>query len=232
MYRYIGLHGWGEPLLNPRIFDMVSYAEAIGLETNLTTNGTLVGGRVAEIIDSGLRQIAFGVYDQKLFNNIVPAIKELIEERERQSRKTPRIYLDLTIYQRSLHHISDSIELAGDIGLDAVIVHRLFNAWRIEPAVKYITPDEEVRLFSEIREVAGSSGLPVYLPPRHSYPCRVVRYSIFIAVDGSVTPCCFLPEYCLGNVLETDLADILATECHRRFVAKMAVGTVCGRCAW
>lgn len=38
-FQYAGLHGWGEPLLNPHLFQMIEYAESEGIHTNLTTNG-------------------------------------------------------------------------------------------------------------------------------------------------------------------------------------------------
>ncbi len=232
MFHYVGLHGWGEPLLNRQLFDMVRYAESVGLATNLTTNGTLLSERMADIFDSGLRQIAFGVYDQKLLGDVLPSIGELVDTKRRRTSKTPKTYLDVTICQESLHQIRHFIELAHEIGLDAVIVHRLFSVYQVKPSVEYISSDTEAQLFQEIREIAGRSGLEVYLPPGHGYPCRVVKYSIFIDVNGVVTPCCFLPEYYLGNALETDLAEIIATGSHRRFVAEMAEGPICGRCRW
>jgi MoaA/NifB/PqqE/SkfB family radical SAM enzyme len=65
-FRYVGLHGWGEPLLNQQLFEMVKYAESKGVFTNLTTNGTLIREKIDSIFDSGLREIAFGVYDKGL----------------------------------------------------------------------------------------------------------------------------------------------------------------------
>ena len=58
LFRYVGLHGWGEPLLNRQIFEMIKYARSKGVITNLTTNGTLIRDRTDEILGSGLEEIA------------------------------------------------------------------------------------------------------------------------------------------------------------------------------
>ncbi len=232
VFRYVGLHGWGEPLLNSQLFDMVRYAEAKGLETNLTTNGRLLGERMEEIFASGLRQIAFGVYNLRLLREIVPAIAELIKIRNRRGLKIPKTYLDITICKESLQHIQNFIQIAHEIGMDAIILHRLFNVYKIDPAIEYISPDEEKRLFEEVKKTAKKRGIEIYLPVRHSYPCKVVRYSIFVTVDGEITPCCFLPEYHLGNALKMELEEVLATESYSNFVAEMAKHPICGRCSW
>ena len=80
--RYVGLHGWGEPLLNQQLFEMIRYAESKGVSTSLTTNGTLVQENIDGIFGSGLREIAFGVYDRELFSKVASQIEELIREKK------------------------------------------------------------------------------------------------------------------------------------------------------
>jgi MoaA/NifB/PqqE/SkfB family radical SAM enzyme len=56
-FRHVALHGWGEPLLNPELFQMVKYAESKGVSTELTTNGTLLETNIERILASGLGSI-------------------------------------------------------------------------------------------------------------------------------------------------------------------------------
>ena len=49
-FRYVGLHGWGESLLNQQLFEMVRYAESKGVYTSLTTNGTLIQDKIDSIL--------------------------------------------------------------------------------------------------------------------------------------------------------------------------------------
>jgi len=54
--------GWGEPLLHPRIFEMIRAAKARGCMTSMTSNGTALNERnAASLIDSGLDRLAISV---------------------------------------------------------------------------------------------------------------------------------------------------------------------------
>ncbi|MFB3906290.1 MAG: radical SAM protein [Acidobacteriota bacterium] len=54
--------GWGEPLLHPRIFEMIRAAKAKGCLTSMTSNGTALNERnSASLLDSGLDRLAISV---------------------------------------------------------------------------------------------------------------------------------------------------------------------------
>jgi len=56
------LMNWGEPLLHPRIIEMISYAHESNIETHITTNGTLLSeDKMRELLDSGLTRISFSM---------------------------------------------------------------------------------------------------------------------------------------------------------------------------
>jgi len=231
-FRYVGLHGWGEPLLNQQLFEMVKYAESKGVSTNLTTNGTLVSENIDRIFSSGLRQIAFGIYDRQLFTQCLPQISDLTTEKKRHHSKIPKTYLDITIYKDNLAQIPDLVRLAPELSVDAVILHRLFNVHKVDPSIKYISAEEEDELFDEIRELARVLKLELYLPPKHSFPCRIVKRSIFVTVDGEVTPCCFLPEFYLGNALEQGVGKVMRSKAYAEFVKNMKQHPICSKCQW
>lgn len=47
--------GAGEPLMNPRIFDMIAYCKRAGIKTELSTNATLLNREMSlKLLDSGL----------------------------------------------------------------------------------------------------------------------------------------------------------------------------------
>ena len=231
-FYYVGLHGWGEPLLNQQLFEMVKYAESKGVSTNLTTNGTLVRENIDGIFSSGLREIAFGIYDKGLFLQNLPQIEELIREKSRRGSKIPKTYLDITIYQGNTTQILDLVRLAPKLQLDAVILHRLFNIHKVDPSIEYISAEEEEQLFAEVRQLARVLKLELYLPPKHSFPCRIVRRSIFVTAEGKVTPCCFLPEFYLGNALEEGVGEVMRSKAYAKFVKNMKQHPICSKCQW
>ena len=231
-FRYVGLHGWGEPLLNKQLFEMVKYAESKDISTNLTTNGTLVQENIDNILNSGLREIAFGIYDKEFFIKVVPQIERLINEKKKQKSKKPKTYLDITIHSGNLEQIPEIVRLAPELGIDAVILHRLFNVYKVDPSAKYISAEEEEILFAKLKQLASFIKLELYLPPKHSYPCRIVKSCIFVTVDGKVTPCTYLPDIHLGDALEDGVSKVMRSKAYRGFVKNMKNHPICSKCFW
>lgn len=229
-FRFVGLHGWGEPLLNPELFDMLRYAKSQGVITNLTTNGTLVEDHVMDIFDSGVNDLAFGIYRVDFLDRFQSGLEKLLNERSRRNLKTPKIYFDITIYRDNLDEIFDLIEIAMDLGVDAVILHRLFNIYRVDGDVEYITKEEEEKLFQDVRNLSKEEGYKIYLPRKHTLPCIYVKKCIFVTWDGKVTPCCYLPDYSMGNGLNDDFKTVLRER--SKFIKNMHTHPVCSKCIW
>ena len=229
-FKWVGLHGWGEPLLNPSIFKMIEYAESIGIKTNITTNGTLVGNNIDRILSSGLKDIAFGIYDEERISSILPIVKNLIVERYRRGFETPRVYIDITIYSGNFRQIVSFLEKISDAKPDAVILHRIFNIHKVDKSIKYITGKQERQLFSIIKKVARIRRLKIFFPPKHSIPCKVVKQSVFVTIDKMVTPCCFLPELSLGDVIEKGVQKIIGSNKYAEFLKTMKEHPICSKC--
>ena len=229
-FRYVGLHGWGEPLLNQGLFDMLKYAQSRGVTTNLTTNGILVEEHIGDILDSGLDDLAFGIYSAEYLGRFKSGLEKLLSERSQRNQKTPKTYFDITIYRDNLDGIFNLIEIAMDLGVDAVILHRLFNTYNVDPDVEYITKEEEETLFEDVKKLKKEQGYEIYLPRTHSLPCRYVKLSIFVTYDGKVTPCCYLPDYPLGDALNGNFRTIM--NARSAFIRNMHTHPVCGKCIW
>jgi MoaA/NifB/PqqE/SkfB family radical SAM enzyme len=211
---------------------MVEYARSKGVVTNLTTNGTLLQDRTDEILGSGLEEIAFGIYDPHLLSRILPEIEGFIGERNKRGLKVPKAYFDITLYQGNQDRIPDLIRSASDVGIEAVIIHRLFNLYGVDSEAECLSAEDEKDLFKEIRKISRSLKIELYLPKRHSHPCLIVKRSIFVTVDGKVTPCTYLPEEHLGDALQETVKGILKSRRYANFVRKMKQHPVCGKCRW
>jgi MoaA/NifB/PqqE/SkfB family radical SAM enzyme len=232
LFRYVGLHGWGEPLLNEDVFAMIRYARSRGVMTNLTTNGTLLADKGDETLASGVDEIAFGIYDPDLLSRVLSDIEEFIRKRGKKGRKTPKTYFDITLYQGNRDRVIDLIKAASDIGVDAVILHRLFNLYGLDSEAECLSGEDENDLFEEIREMAGLLRINVYLPKRHSLPCMIVKRSIFVTVDGKVTPCTYLPREYLGDALQEGVKTVMQSMNYAYFVRTMKQHPLCSLCRW
>jgi len=219
-------------MLHPQLFEMVRYAESAGLITNLTTNGTLIGERLEEIFESGLQEIAIGVYEEGLLLEVLPQVERLIKERGNRGSKRPRVYLDITLYEGNQEQIPAMIRLGSRMGIDAVILHRLFHLYGVDSYAQPLSAAEEECLFREVKAVARELKIGLYLPKRHSYPCRIVKRSLFVRVDGIATPCTYLIEENLGDVLKVGLDKILRSDRYRSFIKRMERHPICSECRW
>ena len=229
-FHFLGLHGWGEPLLNPELFDMLKYAKSQGVITNLTTNGILVEEHVTDLLDSGLNDLAFGIYSVDFLDRFQSGLEKLLNKRSQRNLDIPKTYFDITIYRDNYNEIPDLIETTIDLGIDAIILHRLFNVYKVDHDVEYITKEEEETLFRKVRNLSKEGRYKIYLPRRHSLPCIYVKRSIFVSWDGKVTPCCYLPDYLLGNALNDNIKTILRAR--REFIGNMHTHSVCAECIW
>ncbi len=225
-FQRVCLHGWGEPLLNPQIFQMIKYAESQGISTELTTNGTLLKENLGKIFDSGLSIIALGIHNKKILLSILPQIKELIRKRNKERLKKPKIYMDIVIYKENFDQILDLMKIASQLNIDAILLHRLF---KVHPNVEYISAEEEKKLFKKAKELAKELKIKLYLPPRPSIPCVAVIYSIFITVEGKITPCPYLLEVYLGDIFnQDDVKNIYLKKI--KFIKSMSKHPICNKC--
>ena len=113
-----------------------------------------------------------------------------------------------------------------------MILHRLFNVYKIDPAIKYPSVAEEEELFADVGRLAKALKLELYLPPKHSLPCRIVKRSIFVTVEGEITPCCFLPDFSLGNALGWGVGEVMRSKAYADFVENMKGHPICSKCRW
>ncbi|RLI24631.1 MAG: radical SAM protein [Candidatus Hecatellales archaeon] len=226
---YVGFHGWGEPLLHNQICEMIAYAASRHATTSLITNGTLIDeGKASKLIDAGLKELAFGVYRLSRLQEISDKIALIVKLKQKLRVKHPKIFLDITVYRDNAGEIPHIVREAVKMGVEAVNIHRLFN--HHNPKFKVLDEDEEETLFRRLKGLADSMGFDLLLPKKHSIPCRVAKYCIYVTWDFKVTPCCFLPTLNLANALETKISSIVKSKAYREFLANMSRHEVCRKC--
>jgi sulfatase maturation enzyme AslB (radical SAM superfamily) len=209
---------------------MVKYAESQEVSTELTTNATLLQTNIERIFASGLSSIAFGIHNKENLPVVVPQIKELIAQRNREKLSKPKTYIDIVIYHGNQNHIADIIETAAEVSIDAVVLHRVFDMRQVGPETGYISVQDEKRLFARVKNLARKLRLKLYLPPEPSTPCRAVKQSLFVTCEGNVTPCPYLPGLCLGGALNGGLKEVISSDRYRGFVKNMKNHPVCSKC--
>jgi len=220
------LHNQGEPTLNDKIFDMISYARSNRIRTIMSTNLTLFGEEVCEgIIKSGLDTLIAsvdGVTEETYqkyrigghFEAVYRNLERLVEMKRRLRRRSPHIVWSFLIFKHNVHEVEEAARLAMDLGVEFFIqsagLGGTIHPWQGDEKLKgeWLSTEEWVPRYFD------------YDPARGSIckgPCDWLWNSLVVFWDGTVSPCCFVDEerFSFGNILEDELCDIWNNEQYR-----------------
>lgn len=205
------LYNWGEPLLHPNIFEMISYATthkiAVGLSTNLNRlnpkmAGQLIESGLAQLIVSidGATQQTYGAYRKRgNLDQVLKNLRLIIEERKRLQKKTPFIIWRMLIGKHNENEITDVAKTAKEIGVDGFMTGGLF--------IDTENPDQVARWLPTIPKYN-----PYYKMKKleNTWDCRDLWETMVINWDGGVSPCCWPhnAQHDFDNIFEKTVAEI------------------------
>ena len=223
---YIYFHVMGEPLTHKLLPDFIKYAAAKGFKCCITTNGTLVKSRGAELIASGVYKVNLSVHS--------------FEEGEDDE------------YNRYINELCEFADMASGAGVLTVL--RLWNkghdGGRNDKTLEILKKRLDGEWKWGTRGARIRHKLHLEYGDRFEWPdreaplgtdrvfCYGLRDHFGILSDGTVIPCCLDREGVinLGNVFETPLAEILDSERAKNilegFDRRCAVEDLCRRCGY
>ncbi len=192
------LHIWGEPLLTPRLPEMIRYARERGIEVTLSTNATLLTEeRARAIIDAGLSEIYLCLDGMKA------ATYEAI--RKKADFEVTRTNIERFIEIRR--------EAGGRLRVNVQIIEmeptkaetEEFRRYWTRPGVDHVNVKAFDSWGNQLKEINRLRDPEEDLPSlKDRYHCPLLWYHCHVYFDGTVT-CCdrdFGAKYPLGNVAE------------------------------
>jgi len=237
--KYIYLHVKGEPLLHPRIDQLLDAAHAKGFKVNITTNGTLIKKNREKLLGKpALRQINFSLHSfdghegsenrEKYLGDILDFV--------RAAREYNTI-ISYRLWNLQKDHVSDIAARRNRETLE-VLENEYHLDYRIEEKVQpgkgvkiapniYLNQDHEFRWPSLLAPEDEGKGF-----------CHALRSQAAILVDGTVVPCCLDGEGVinLGNVHEKSFGEIVEGERANNIVdgfsRREAVEELCRKCGY
>lgn len=239
--RKISLVGAGEPLLNPRLFDMVSYAKSKGILIGFATNGILLDEAVSmKIIDSRIDwlNISIDTSDKKLyeeirqgadFNLILKNVKRFMEIKGKA--RLPKVSIWFVIMRENLAELIGVIRLAKELRINKVSA-QLQHFWASEQIKSDMSRINNNNFYRDIvialrnaRRVARQLRIEfdyVNLPDNTAKRnCKWPWKACYITADGFVTPCCLHganPQVInFGNFFKNDLDAIWNNSAYQSF---------------
>jgi len=175
------LHIWGEPLLHPRMTDMIAYCRQKGLHSEISTNATLLDERLSrEIVQAGLGTIYLcmdGVkketYEQVRrradFEETKANILRFLQIKN-AAGKGPEVKLQLIEIGPTAAEVAEFTKLWSVPGVDRVNI-KAFDSW-----------GGQIQEVSELRP--GEANLP-----QNRFPCPNLWYHVHIYWDGTLVRC-------------------------------------------
>lgn len=237
---FIYLHVKGEPLLHPKIDELLEISHEKGFKVNITTNGTLIAKNREKLLGkSALRQMNFSLHSfdghegstnkPEYMANILSFTREVVQK--------PDVFISYRLWNLDTDNLTN-LQRQKNRELLAMIEHEFGIPFQIE---EKLTPGSGIKLADR-----------VYLNQDYEFQwpslkaeeddgkgfCYALRTHAAILVDGTVVPCCLDGEGVinLGNVQQTSFTQIMqgerATQLFDGFSRREAVEELCRKCGY
>lgn len=220
--------GHGEPLLHPKIVEMVAYAEQTKLteRTEIVTNASLLTNELSDgLIDAGLKRLRISIqgttgeqYQETCgvkvdFDNFINQIKYFY-----QHKKDTEVYVKIIDCALCNHEDEEKFK-------------HIFS-----PISDVIAIEHEIPFVKELDyENIGLSGLCKQGNKMSSSICSMPFYMMVLYPDGSICPCCSTDVPCsFGNIKNISLLDSWNSMQRTMFLRRQLDGVqhipVCQQC--
>lgn len=174
-YLYIAyLYSWGEPLMHPKVAEIVAMVRSRRVITDISTHFNLKNRAVLEAVcDAGLDHLKLSIdgLTQEVYSRyrvggkidqVIENIGHVVDYKRRRGLRTPSVEWQFLVFDHNRHEVEGARELAGKLGVDV---------FRAKPGV---VPSQYEKAW------AGQTG------------CSFLYDTIAMHVDGGIVPCCHL----------------------------------------
>ncbi len=212
----------GEPLLNPRIFNIARKLTENNIYVILSTNGYLYSKYREEILNSGIKMVQVSVDGKKelheKFRGVKDTYEKAIEALEMAKKDGMRTQMNVTITSENIETLEWNYNKAKELRVDRIFYRRVVPYGKAK-VNRYVLPDRK-RYYEIIKKLSllKSDKLMVSIDEpilsvllkdnnENHISCGAGIKNLGISSDGNVYPCIFLREK-IGNLMEKSLIEI------------------------
>lgn len=216
------LWDWGEPFLNPRVYEMIAYAKQRGIQIISSTNGHLFERKkhAEKLVRSGIDSLIFAVdgITQQTYEHyrqggdlekVIAGIKNVVSVKRALNSETPLVNLRFVVMKHNEHEIPRLKDFAEQLGVDVLTLRSLYpyddgNSCATEADGNEFLPENpEYQRFVYDPETRSR------VRRKHN-PCKTLWNNPAIHWDGKVCPCTFDPhdKHVLGDLDQETFRDI------------------------
>ena len=208
----IQMHNWGEPFLNPAIFDMITHARGRNVATMISANFNIISDKnISRIVSSGLTHLVVSIdgASQETYERyrvkgdleaVLENVRKLVREREVQGSKFPLIQWQFIVMRHNEHEIEKAKLIGKNLGIDGVTFYT-----RVKPQQVLLgafaeggISDAVSNNFESWRPVENPEYRIEYEADPVDKACPFLWKSTVVNWDGTVAPCT-VPDTKLGD---------------------------------
>ncbi len=205
---YIYLHVKGEPLMHPKLEQILKIAESYGMKVNITTNGSLIKKQTQTLKQaSALRQVNISVHSFEQGDNI-GYINDIMTSITEIKKNNPVIvvyrFWALKNMEMSLSNLKLLEQIQRYYNLNDIKIEEIKKEKNIKISKDvYINKHQIFKWPSLNNDFVSTTGF-----------CYGLSQQLAILVDGTVVPCCLDSDGImnLGNIFNESIDDILSKE--------------------
>jgi MoaA/NifB/PqqE/SkfB family radical SAM enzyme len=228
---YLIFYFQGEPYINPKFLDMVSYAHQQGIYTITSTNGHFLNDENAKkTITSGLNRLIISVdgTTQETYENyrkegnletVLQGARNVVKWKKEMKSATPHIIFQFLVVKPNEHQIDDIYRIAEEIGVDEVKL-KSAQVYEYEHGNDLIPTIEK---YSRYTKKSDGTYTVKHALVNH---CWKLWHACVITWDGLVVPCCFDKDavHRLGDLRKISFKSIWQGDLYKTFRAKLLKG--------
>lgn len=210
---HLHLQGWGEPLLHPRIMEMIELLKAGGARTGMTTNGTLLNRETAnKLVELGLDTLCVSIAGAReethnkirrgsSLNRILGNVMTLNEIKKIKGKNTPIVTFSYILTRQNIEELPQAVAMTAAMGIKDMVVTNIDFVHNEQADREKVFACGENReryqaVLTHAHKVAQSLKLKLRTYPLvlEKVPvCEANPHQIlFITLEGEICPCTYL----------------------------------------
>lgn len=224
------LWDWGEPFLNPVVYEMIFYAKGKGIKLVSSTNGHIFANaeHAEKVVNSGLDTLIFAVdgitqetyegYRKKGdLDTLIRGIRNVVKAKRSLGGETPLVNFRFIPMRHNEQELPRLKDFAESLGVDLLTIKTLNPHCESvqEEDLDFIPKDTLYQRFKYNEKKERYR--------RKRNPCKALWNNPIIHWDGKISPCTYDPhdDYTVGDFAHTKFKDIwwgsAMKELRRRF---------------
>lgn len=189
----VWLYNWGEPFLNPDIFELIEISDKNNISTTISSNlNYFPEGHEIKLVKSGLERLivsldgvsqeSYGAYRKEgKVDQVIANVKRIVDAKKKTGSTLPFIKLQFLVNRFNENEMNLAKQLAENLKVDIEFKTFMFNAKNESLRKKWEPRNERFIRYD------STTGRDLNLK---EYSCDWLWLYAVINWDGKVTPCC------------------------------------------